>query len=230
MTAYFVLYTQKDGKWEELLNAKQLKKVLGWTGLDFEGLANGKHGETIVLFRVEDHEYNGSHTLQVSWIDTADASPVKTLPKYDASKLKGLTAKLGGALSAAAPVAPASAPAKPATGKPKIPPKGKQTPRTPAASPEPASEAPVSAPSTATPPPAGAPAPIPPAPSASPSTPETKDSAWAAVNGPMRDVSDDRLAEAWIAEGAKIGKNEDQFTPADWEAVKNAVLALTSKF
>jgi hypothetical protein len=60
-------------------------------------------------------------------------------------------------------------------------------------------------------------------------TPETKDSAWAAVNE-LNSVGDDKLAEVWIAEAAKIGKAEEQFTPADWSALKEAVLKRTSTF
>jgi hypothetical protein len=223
ITGYLVLYTKdKAGAWVELLNAKQIKKVFGWTGLDFESLANGKCGETMILFRVEDSEYNGIRSLKMTWIDTADANPVKTLPKYDTDKLKGLTAKMGGALSATAtPVAPASAP----KGKPATPPKGKKArPKS-----DPVAEKP-GAPSTATLPPAS-PATAPSAPSGAPApTPETKDSAWAGVSGDLKDVTDEKLAEVWIAEVAKIGKDEKDFTPADWATVKEAVLKQTSKF
>ena len=233
ITAYVVLYTQKDGKWEELLNAKQVKKVFGWTGLDFESLAEGKWGETILLFRVDPNEYNGQTTLKVQWIDTADASPVKQLPKYDTAKLKGLTAKMSGALSASAP-APVAA--KPTTAKPAVPPKGKPGPKpkadpTPAGSPANPAAAKPAALSTATPPPAS-PAPAPAAPSvALAQKPLTKDSAWAiCVQMKAAKVSDDLLAEAWIAEATKIGKPEDQFTSIDWFTVKEGVLALTSVF
>lgn len=225
ITGFLCLYTKdaKNGQWVELLNAKQIKKALGWTGLDFESLANGKFDETIVLFRVEENEYNGIKRLQVSWLDAADANPVKTLPKFDTAKLKDLTAKMGGALSAtAAPVAPA----KPA-GKPAVPPKGKK------AAPKAGTESPA-APSTATPPPAS-PAPAAPATSGNPppATPEamTKDSAWAAVNDmKAANVTDDKLAEVWVAEAAKFNKGEDAFTPVDWWNLKEAVLATTAKF
>jgi len=38
------------------------------------------------------------------------------------------------------------------------------------------------------------------------------------------DVSDEKLAEVWVAEATKIGKAEAKFTPKDWAAVKTAVL------
>jgi hypothetical protein len=219
ITGYFVLYTKdKNGQWQELLNAKQIKKVLGWTGLDFGELAAGKYNEISVLFRVEDSEYNGNRSLKLTWIDGADASPTKTLPKFDADKLKGLTAKMGGALSATAgnvpPKAPVKAPAK--AGKKALP-KATTTSAPAAASTTP----PVAAP----PIPASANATKPPA----PTTEDTKDSAWAAVNQ-MNGESDEKLAEIWIVEATKIGKPEDQFTPTDWATVKNAVLDQVSRF
>lgn len=221
-TAYLVLYTKKDEKWEELLNSKQIKKVFGWDGRTFEGLAEGKYAETFVLFRIEEGVYNGSTTLKVTWIDTADTNPVKQLPKYDADKLKGLTAKMGGALSAtAAPVAPVKA-----KGKPASPPKaGKKSPPStgPAMPPVP----PV-APSTATSPPVGT-VTAPPVLSGSPSEVWTKESAWAAVNS-ISGVTEEKLAEVWVSEGAKIGKAEEEFTSDDWKTVKDAVIELTKKF
>jgi hypothetical protein len=224
-TGYLVLYTKdKNGQWQELLNAKQIKKVFGWSGLDFESLAEAKLAETILLFRIEDSEYNGSTSLKLTWIDSADSNPVKQLPKYDAAKLKGLTAKMGGALQATAaaptPATAAKAPAKaPAKGK-------KPLPKADAA-------AKSAAPSTDTPPPAS-PATASPAPSAAPaliptSTLETKDSAWTAVNEACG-VSDEKLAEVWIAVATSLGKPEEKFTAADWKAVKDAVLVQTSKF
>ena len=67
MQGYFVLYGKDEkGAWKELLNAKQIKEALGWDGLSFESLANGDYSETLVLFRVEDSEYNGNRSLKVS--------------------------------------------------------------------------------------------------------------------------------------------------------------------
>lgn len=239
MTAegYLVLYTKDaQGQWKELMHAAQLKKVFGWDGLTFESLANGKYGETTVLFRVEAEEFEGKTRLKLQWIDTADASPTKQLPKYDAAKLKVLTAKMGGALSASvAPPTPAKAPT---SVKPTAPKRGPGRPpkSTPAASPAPVSAAGTpAAPSTATPPPVSpapaptVPSPAPTTPTPAPVTPATKDSAWAAVNE-MSGVTDEKLAEIWIAEGAKIDKAESQFTPEDWATLQEAVLKQTSKF
>jgi len=218
MTAYLVLYTvdqKSETGWKECLNAKQIKKVFGWNGLDFQGLADLKTGETLILFRVDEHEYNGTKSLQVQWIDTADANPLKQLPKFDASKLAGLTAKVGAALKGAAPAAaPAKAPAK--AGTVKAPPKGKKATVPPVAS----------APSVN-----GAPAAPATPPSVQADKPETKDSAWASVSElKQKDITDEKLAEVWIAEATKIGKAEDAFTADDWKTVKEAVLKQVSVF
>ena len=232
ITAFLCLYTQKDGQWVELMSVDQLKKALAWDGLSFESLANGKYGETMILFRVESENYEGKDRLKVQWIDKADANPIRQLPKYDATKLKGLSEKFAGVLKRAAPSpakAPASAPGAGPKAGPAAPPKGKPGPKpkgTPAA-----------APSTATKPPAGAPAPAPRAPSGppsstvAPSAPMTKDQAWEACSTmKAQTVTDEKLAEVWIAEATKIGKAEDQFTPADWAALKDAVVAVTGVF
>ena len=232
ITAFLCLYTQKDGQWVELMSVDQLKKALAWDGLSFESLANGKYGETMILFRVESENYEGKDRLKVQWIDKADANPIRQLPKYDATKLKGLSEKFAGVLKGAAPSpakAPASAPGAGPKAGPAAPPKGKPGPKpkgTPAA-----------APSTATKPPAGAPAPAPRAPSGppsstvAPSAPMTKDQAWEACSTmKAQTVTDEKLAEVWIAEATKIGKAEDQFTPSDWKTLKDAVLAQVAIF
>jgi len=235
ITAYLVLYTKdKNDTWKELMNAEQLKKALGWNGTDFESLANGDYKDTIVMFRVESHTYQDKTSLQVQWMDVADANPLRTLPKYDASKLKAMNTKFAGVLTSGAPT---PAPAK--ASKPASPPKSggkkgkKSTPKSgQKASLESASEPKPDAPSTATPPPVS-PAPAAPAPSGSPSDvePVTKQSAWEAVSEmKAKDVTDAKLAEVWIAEGAKIGKNEDEFTSDDWAAVQKAVLDQVSVF
>ena len=226
MTAYLVLYTvdqKSETGWKECLNAKQIKKVFGWNGLDFQGLADLKTSETLILFRVDDHEYNGQKSLQVSWIDTADASPIKQLAKFDTAKLQGLTAKLGGALQGTAPAAaPAKAPAK--AGTVKAPPKGKKV------------QAPATNSSVVETTPTTAAAPVVPTvttPTAPAITdkPETKDSAWASVSElKQKDITDEKLAEIWIAEATKIGKPEDAFTADDWKTVKEAVLKQVSVF
>jgi hypothetical protein len=229
-TAFLVLFTKKDEQWVELLNAAQVKKVFGWDGLTFESLANGKYEGLTVLFRVEPNTYNGQTTLKVTWIDTADSNPTKTLTKYDSSKLAAMTQAMSGALkpSTQAP-APAKAPAKAPARGPGRPPKS----TLPASQAAPAGAKP-GAPSTATPP-RVSPAPAPAAPSGNPPPVNpviwTQETAWNAVNEmKSKDVTDEKLAEVWVAEGGKIGKTEDKFTSADWEAVKVAVQSQTAIF
>jgi len=221
--AYLVLYTKDEqGQWKELMNAGQLKKVLGWDGLTFEGLAAGQYSDKLVMFRVEEHEWKGKTKLQVQWLDEADASPTRQLPKYDTSKLKALTASMGGALTAATP-APTAAPV---SAKPAVPPKAKRSRRKPLPKSNAAAEPAV--PSTGTPPPAS-PAPAPAVPSGPPSEPVTKNSAWAKVNE-LNSVGDEKLAAIWLDEAKKIGKAENIFTTDDWHTLQEAVLAQVSKF
>jgi hypothetical protein len=228
ITGYLVLYTKgADGQWAELRNAEQIKKALGWDGLTFESLAAGKYDEKTIMFRVEEHEYNGKTSFKVAGVNTADANPTKTLAKYDAGKLAGLTAKMGGILAAKAQAptpakAPVPASAKPA-GAPTAPPRGKPGPKPkgkPAlpSSPDGQPGAPSTPPPVSTTPP--------PAP-AVPSTPVTKESAWAKVNS-LSKVDEAKLAEIWLEEGAKIGKAEDKFSNDDWHTVQEAVLARVS--
>jgi hypothetical protein len=233
ITAFLCLYTQKDGQWKELMSVDQIKKALAWDGLSFESLANGKYGDTMILFRVESETYEGKDRLKVQWIDKADASPIRQLQKYGPEKVKAMDAVFAGVLKGAAPSpakAPASAPGAGPKAGPAVPPKGKPGPKPKAA-------ASAAAPSTATKPPAGAPAPAPRAPSVPPSStvapsdPMTKDQAWEACSTmKAQTVTDEKLAEVWIAEATKIGKAEDQFTPADWAALKDAVVAATGVF
>ena len=48
------------------------------------------------------------------------------------------------------------------------------------------------------------------------------------MKGPS--ITDEKLAEVWVAEATKIGKAEDQFTPEDWATVKTAVQNQTATF
>ena len=244
-TLYLVLYTKgADGQWVELKNAEQIKKALCWDGLSFESLANGDYHEKMIVVRMKEDEYQGKVRIKGDWIDAADANPTKTLAKYDAAKLAGLTAKMGGVLAAkvAAPTPakapvpttakPAGAPAAPPRGKPGPKPKAKPAlpsspdgqpaaPSTPAPAPTPA------VPATAVP--SGSPPPTPttPPPAPAAATPVTKLSAWEKVNS-LSKVDEAKLAEIWVEEATKIGKAEDKFSSDDWHTVQEAVLARVS--
>jgi hypothetical protein len=213
---FFVLYTKKDEKWVELLNAQQIKKALGWDGVSFADLANGDYSKIEVMFRVEPREYNGNTTLNVTWIDAADANPTRQLQKYDATKLKELDSKFNGVLAGKKPTPASAKPAGAVTPPKRGRPAGAKAlpPASPAST---GTAAPTAPPANPIGPPKGC----------------TKDEAWVAVTTNSvrdKDVTDEKLAEAWLAEAAKIGKGEDEFTPADWATVRDAVVKATSKF
>jgi hypothetical protein len=113
---YGVLIDSKD---KETLNCKQLKKVTGWDGSSFKTLSEMDLTNMPIQFRVEERTYNDNTSLQVTWIDTTDAAPYRTVQKLDANGVKALDQKYASVLaatkSAAKPVsaAPAKAKAKP---------------------------------------------------------------------------------------------------------------------
>jgi hypothetical protein len=226
--AFLVMYSNSTGEWKEAgSNVTQIKKVFAWDGKDFQTLAEGKYEDTMLMFQVKSSTFEGKTKLQVSWIDTADANPVRTLQKFDTEKLKGMAAKMGGMIPGSTTTpAPAKAPATPPKGKPRSPKATPKTAATPVATPATPAPTPSAAPET--PPPSPAPT-APAVPSAPPV--ETKESAWKAVcETRSADMSDAKLAEIWVDEATKIGKAEEQYTSADWATLKLAVQKRTAKF
>ena len=138
ITFYGVLIDSKD---RETLNAKQLKKITGWDGASFVALSEMKIIDLPIQFRVEERTYQENTTLQVTWIDTVDAPPHRTVQKLDKSGVQALQQKYAAVLastkSAAKPVSavkPAAKPvakpvsaAKPKPSVPKAKPVGKCT-------------------------------------------------------------------------------------------------------
>jgi hypothetical protein len=233
ITAFLVLYSldQKTGQWTELLNAKQLQKALAWDGQDFQVLAEGDYAKTRVLVRVEEHEYNNVTKLQVSWIDTADADPVRKLQKFDTEKLKGLNAKFAGVINK--PAAPAKAPAKAPVATPPKKAVKKATAATPPTSPSSAPVAPAAPPTAEAATPPETPAPPAAGKIEAPLVATTKAEAWNAIcTNPLKaeGVTDAKIAEIWVVEVTKIGKAEDQITGLEWAAVQKAVVDQTSTF
>jgi hypothetical protein len=230
---YLVLYTKDkkvEGKWVELMNAAQLKKALGWDGTSFETLQNTDWSQKLVMFRVDNDDYNGNISLKVNWVDAADANPTRQLQKYDTAKLKALDQQFAGILGTKAPVA-ASAPAAAPTGAVVPPKRGPGRPKSsPAAAP---TAAPAPAPATAPPTAPTAPSSPPPAAAQAVSKPCTKTEAWEAVYAyPARkaEVTDEKLGQLWLDEVAKIGKTEDTMTPEDWGKVRDATVTAASMF
>jgi hypothetical protein len=208
---YGVLIDSKD---HETLNAKQLKKIVGWDGASLVELANHPFPGTPIQFRVEPNTYNEKTTLQVSWIDEPGASPVRGVRKLDADGVKALQAKYAGVLaSTKAPKKAVSAPA--------------------------AVAAPAKAPVAAPPAPATAP-PKRGRPAGKPVIPKTNvgkctaDEAWAAVSSLKRDnVTDEALTTEWTTAiqtvTGDINTAEEKITPENWFQIKELVLAKTAK-
>ena len=119
ITGYFVLFGSDNNP---TLTAAQIQKAFGWSGESFNELDEADYSNTLVQFRVEERTYNGKTTLQVAWIDSADAEPgnklrgkltnadVKKLDSKWAAKLRNFS---GGSK-------PKSVPSKPPVPKPLI--------------------------------------------------------------------------------------------------------------
>ena len=213
ITWYGVLIDSKD---KETKNAQQLKKITGWNGASFVDLSQMNLVDVPIQFRVEPNTYKENTTLQVSWIDTTDAPPFRTVMKLDPADVAALNARYAGVLastkSAAKPVSAVSAPktvVKPVT-KPDVMPKvtKPKTPKTPK---------------------------VPKAPKA-PKVPKTvvgkctADEAYTACYNLKRDdVTDDALNGIWLAEVAKVNADESKITEPEWYQVKESVLKQVSK-
>jgi hypothetical protein len=101
LTGYFVLF-DKDAK--PTLNAKQIKLALPeWSG-SIKELNDDDYSEIPVQFRVEENTYKNPKTgiektsLQVSWIDHADAVPGGNVGKMDDDGIASIEAKYANAI------------------------------------------------------------------------------------------------------------------------------------
>ena len=222
----------------QMMNYEQLQIATGWDGTSFDALQDGSLIGKQILFRVQEKKpytnpetgkTTGEGELEIGWIDAENAAPERQLKSVDADTIKSLNAKLGSiSKKPVAPAKPAAA-AKPAATKP-----GK-----PAATPQPVA-APVAPPATPSAPAAATPAPkAPPKAKAKPAPVETPAeesapafpaetdqlSAWAAVTAANKSGDDTKLQDAWIAGCQEVGgdRDEDDFTPADWAKVRDAV-------
>lgn len=121
ITAYLILF----GGTGETLTCQQVKKVTGWDGVAFTGLNNIDFTNFSIQFRVEDNEYKGKTTKQVTWVDAYNATPGGAgIRKLDAAELAQLDAKYKTTLAATAKKAAPVKAAKKTTKKaspPKIP-------------------------------------------------------------------------------------------------------------
>jgi hypothetical protein len=209
--AWLVLIDSKD---RGTLHLQQLKKVIGWDGGDFMVLREMNMTDTPIAFRVEESTFNENTTLKVTWIDTLDATPTRTVQKLDAKDVQALQARYAQVL-ASTKVA-----AKPVSAKTVSVP-------TPVPAPMPASETP-KAPDK---PKVGRP------PKGTPKLPKatvvgrcSADDAYTACYSLKRDdVTDDALNEAWLKAVVAVNEDESKITEEQWYQVKEIVLRQTSK-
>lgn len=207
ITWYGVLIDSKD---KETKNAQQLKKITGWNGASFVDLSQMNLVDVPIQFRVEPNTYKENTTLQVSWIDTTDAPPFRTVMKLDAKDVAALQSRyasvLAGSKSTTKAVSAVSAPktvAKPTTTKPKAT-KPKATKPT-VTKPKPTAPKTVVGKCTA-------------------------DEAYTACYNLKRDdVTDDALNGIWLAEVAKVNADESKITDEQWFIIKESVLKQVSK-
>lgn len=206
ITAYLILI---DGKDRETKTMQQLKKVIGWDGGSFVDLNEMDLTDMPIAFRVQENVYNGNTTLQVSWIDTLDASPTRTVPKLAKEDVAALQARYASVLAGT------KSAAKPASAK-------KTT--------EPAAQAPATA-GTTTPPKAKTIKSKTP-----PKAPKTvvgkctADDAYNACYSLKRDdVTEDALNDMWLEAVAAVNKDESKITKEQWFEIKEGLLKQVSK-
>ncbi len=226
ITAFLVLFGG-DGK--PCLNFEQVQKAFDWDGGSFAALDSGEWANTVVQFRVEDHEYEGKQSLQVNWIDAHDAEPGRSIKKLDAKSLKQLDAKFKGQMGQPAAAPKSAKPAAP----PKAPPKTE-----PETEPEAPADPPAEEADTATPPAAKKKPGRPPgSKNKKPDTPSavggglpstcTMNEAWEKLTELKADsVTEDALTEAWMTASDKIVPNatsEEDITPEQWAKIRDAV-------
>lgn len=235
INAFLVLFKSAEdfSKDTALLNYEQLQKALDWDGTEFDSLGDGTHLGKTVMFIVKSEEYEGKTQLKVTWIDSKDASAVRTLKTLDATEVKSLSAKLkaGGLGSikkpAAAPAKPGAKPAATAPAPAAKPPATKPAPA-PAPAPEPAkTETPAPKPAPKGKKKEAAPPPPPPAAEKSDLPKEvSQGDAWEYVCNNKGDNEDSVVEEAWIdACGEVLGdRDQDTATPAEWAKIRDIVI------
>ncbi len=231
ITGYLCLFGSKG---EVELNMRQVKAVTGWNGNSFQELNDADLSKVALQFRIEPNTYNEKTTLQVNWIDVADATPGRSVRKLDASELKQLDAKYSQFLkNSGTKVAPTKKATKP-TGPTKVTKKGTEPTQ---------AKGPVKkrtkknidplGPDAVPPAPEEQTAPIP-APPSDPDLPTghcTKDEAWAAAYTlKAKEYDDGKIATVWRGAMKKVapGVEQDDFTDEQWFLVKELVLDETA--
>lgn len=202
ITWYGVLIDSKD---KETKNAQQLKKITGWSGASFVELSQMNLVDVPIQFRVEPNTYKEVTTLQVSWIDTTDAPPFRTVQKLDAADVAALQSRYAGVLASTKSATKAVSAPKTVT-KPVTKPKAiKPTAKPKVTKPKPTAPKAVVGKCTA-------------------------DEAYTACYNLKRDdVTDDALNGIWLVEVAKVNADESKITDEQWFVIKESVLGQVSK-
>jgi hypothetical protein len=202
--AYLILISSKD---KETKSAQQLKKITGWDGASFVDLANMDLTDVELSFRVEENTYEGNTTLQVQWVAEPDATPGRTVTKLDPKDVEALQARYAGVLAknkkAPAPVSAKGKGKGKAAAKAPARPAAPKAPTKPAAKTEPVGKC-------------------------SPSDAYNECYALGGVkeNG---DAAHKKLNEIWLAEVAKVNKDESKITEEQWFEIKTTILKQVSK-
>ena len=95
ITAYLVLI---DKKGNPIFHAKAVQKVFEWDGASLTGLNLLDLENVEVQFEVQDHEYEGKESTQVSSIRGFNDEPGNSVKKLDDDELAQLNAKFGSTL------------------------------------------------------------------------------------------------------------------------------------
>ena len=95
ITAYLVLI---DKKGNPIFHAKDVQKVFEWDGASLTGLNLLDLENAEVQFEVQDHEYEGKESTQVSSIRGYNDEPGNSVKKLDDDELAQLNAKFGSTL------------------------------------------------------------------------------------------------------------------------------------
>lgn len=231
---YLVLFNSPDTFDEStaMLNYEQAQKAFGWAGAEFANVA--KAGDQF-LGRFKQNEYNGKTSIQLSWIDHVDADPINSIKTLAVDEVAALSKLLKQGIGKAA---------KPAAAKPTTKPKpgAAAAPKSPSQASSPAQvataakpdagsvTAPATPPTTAPKSPSKPPASTPPKAEAEPTDGLAREvdqtTAWDYVIGKKGGNEDSVIVEAWLAACAEVGngRQEAQFTNADWGKIRDIVL------
>ena len=95
ITAFLVLI---DKKGDPIFHAKAIQKVFEWDGVSLMGLNLLDLENAEVQFEVQDHEYEGKETVQVTNIRDYNDEPGSSIKKLDDDELAQLNAKFGSTL------------------------------------------------------------------------------------------------------------------------------------